>query len=101
MMRHFRILSLLVLALHWGVTIWLYEAYFGDNFYFFLSTLGIMVVEEALLLYVQERWHRKQLSTNGKTCVCGYDLRETPCRCPECGRMVPQRSRIAPQDPYR
>lgn len=40
-----------------------------------------------LLVGVRRRWIRRQRSRQGLCTVCGYDLRGTPGRCPECGRV--------------
>ena len=39
----------------------------------------------AIPIYEQLERHR-----NGQCIKCGYDLRATPTRCPECGAIPPQ-----------
>jgi hypothetical protein len=62
--------------------------------YVMLFAFGPMIV----LLFLRPR-HRREQSDPMQYCLnCGYDLRATPERCPECGTPVPPRpmSSVAP-----
>jgi hypothetical protein len=60
-----------------------------------LIPLWFLSVVFALPPLVWERSRRFRLRTTSNLCrVCGYDLRATPDRCPECG-MVPHATRVS------
>jgi hypothetical protein len=43
----------------------------------------------ALIVYDRQRLEREAREDTGRCAVCGYDLRATPQRCPECGAIPP------------
>jgi hypothetical protein len=52
--------------------------------YWFLCLLAVPLP----LTWVVRRIHRRQRMTGNACVVCGYDLRATPDRCPECGAVA-------------
>jgi predicted Zn-ribbon and HTH transcriptional regulator len=51
-----------------------------------LAVCGIWLALRLRTVYARYRHHRQRLLYKAGRCLrCGYDLRESPNRCPECG----------------
>jgi hypothetical protein len=51
----------------------------SPTFFLFLIACGV-IIKPTFMRIRREVWH-----SHGLCPECGYDARETPCRCPECG----------------
>lgn len=78
-----------------------YYAYKGVNVTFGIPYWFVMALSSVLpLLWVRRRLiRRRQWSrlNQGLCTMCGYDLRASPERCPECGRAVPAGHTASPR----
>lgn len=63
--------------------VWLYDAYYLDYWLPFVLTAFLPAVW--LLQFVRKRGRRRV----GYCRICGYDLRASVVRCPECGTPIP------------
>jgi len=79
-----------------GALIWQRE--FSAPYWFPTFTFGL---PPAIWFYIRiKRWQRKQKRIAAGLCgQCGYDLRASPERCPECGAACPVASQSLPVNP--
>ena len=61
-----------------------------------LVTSAVPIVLRGLrrMVVANRRWHLEDCARRGVCAVCGYDLRATPERCPECGRGLPHEADV-------
>ena len=61
------------------------------GFWVVVIPLGVPMVLFGLpsVGYFRHLWHKRRILTRGACAVCGYDLRASRVRCPECGTPLP------------
>jgi hypothetical protein len=60
------------------------------------TVLAIAVVSMGLTAVpLVRRWRRRRRTAQRMCATCGYDLRASPQRCPECGTATPDTPAIA------
>ena len=52
------------------------------------ALVALSAILPAYWLVLRRRWRRQRLREQGRCERCGYDVRATPERCPECGTVV-------------
>ncbi len=62
----------------------------NESFHLVWIPYWLLFVLSAVLpaIWATKRWRRARRLRHGKCAVCGYDLRATPDRCPECGGVA-------------
>jgi hypothetical protein len=66
--------------------LWMGNGWTGNRGIYWI-TMGIGTFASGMIFYEEVRENRHQRSRRANVCPhCGYDLRATPDRCPECGR---------------
>jgi hypothetical protein len=65
----------------------------------FLTRSAVVAALLAIFATLLHRWQRRAQRLPGHCRSCGYDLRATPDRCPECGGPVPATSSHIPPAP--
>ena len=58
----------------------------------FVLTMGVLARLSAMA-----RWRTIDRVDHGRCAVCGYDLRATPGRCPECGTISANEQKTGPK----
>jgi hypothetical protein len=80
---------------HFGVYLYWATAWPGHSSFQILIPYWLLTTVSAILplfkLRPALRWPKKRYRLSHGLClVCGYDLRATPDRCPECGTVPPK-----------
>jgi hypothetical protein len=68
---------------------------YGISHWVIFAVFGLLPLTR-LIIGSRRRWRRRRLTARGLCVGCGYDLRFTPDRCPECGRVVGEQVAVGP-----